>query len=694
MAFWSPSSLQDIYEGSTANDGTGDSLRDAFNKVDSNFVAVSNQLGSVNQDFINANVQNTLRVGTTITANILMGNVTNSPTFYGNINLAASIVPVGDGLYDLGSPNHRIRTIYSYATDAASQIQSSSDAGLLIVHANAAIGDTQDTGIFGNITSDYASHANTYCFFGHQYTTNNFVYKITNTDATKGNSVVYDGIYGNVQFGSLFLSNATESTSNITGALIVKGGVSTGGNINAVGNIFSRGFRVLNTADVSTLGYPTYNGSGSLFVGNTVFATTTPSTTTTTGAVVVLGGVGVAGNVVASGYLGDYYGNIVKAAQPNITSLGSLTGLTVVGTTSTTSLQATSVGTIDLLSTGTITAAAINASGTVSVAALSAGSVSSPTIGNTGATLTGTLSTSNQPNITSLGTVVIANFSTANALVTGGSINNTLIGNATPSTGRFTTVTATTVNAGTIGNVGAAVIGATGRFDTSVTTATLNASTIGNVGAAVIGATGRFDTSVTTAALSAATIGNTGATLTGTLSTAAQPNVTSLGTLTGLTVSGAIVPNANLTVNIGSTSAWFNTFFGISTQAKYADLAENYQADSAYAPGTVLIFGGVNEVTTTTEFADARVAGAISTDPAHLMNGGLTGPNVVPLALRGRVPCNVIGPVRKGELLVTSEIQGFAQSVGTDKSYGVSVFAKALETDLTVGAKVIEVVIL
>jgi hypothetical protein len=76
------------------------------------------------------------------------------------------------------------------------------------------------------------------------------------------------------------------------------------------------------------------------------------------------------------------------------------------------------------------------------------------------------------------------------------------------------------------------------------------------------------------------------------------------------------------------------------------------------------------------------------------MNGGLTGTNVVALALRGRVPCNVTGPVQKGDLLVTSTVPGFAQSVGTDRLYSLSVFAKALETDFSAGEKVIEVVIL
>ena len=46
------------------------------------------------------------------------------------------------------------------------------------------------------------------------------------------------------------------------------------------------------------------------------------------------------------------------------------------------------------------------------------------------------------------------------------------------------------------------------------------------------------------------------------------------------------------------------------------------------------------------------------------MNGGLTGPNVVPLALQGRTPCNVIGPVKKGDLMVSAGF-GFAKSCKT-----------------------------
>jgi hypothetical protein len=156
-----------------------------------------------------------------------------------------------------------------------------------------------------------------------------------------------------------------------------------------------------------------------------------------------------------------------------------------------------------------------------------------------------------------------------------------------------------------------------------------------------------------------------------------------------LTVSGAIVPNANLTINVGSVSAWFNTFYGVSTQAKYADLAENYQADKAYNPGTVLMFGGAYEVTLSDANTTA-VAGVVSTNPAHLMNGQLSGSNVVPLALTGRVPCMVIGPVKKGDMMVSA---GFGYAKSSESPQLGQVIGKALQ-DFPINAKgVIEVVV-
>jgi hypothetical protein len=202
------------------------------------------------------------------------------------------------------------------------------------------------------------------------------------------------------------------------------------------------------------------------------------------------------------------------------------------------------------------------------------------------------------------------------------------------------------------------------------------------------------------------TSGNiTGATLISATNISALGNIiggslTSLNSITGtglsvgngtITVGSITNANANGVGNIGSSTTYFNTVFAKATSAQYADLAEHYESDSEYLPGTVVIFGGEKEITTTQTRADARVAGAVSTEPAYLMNTQCAG---LPIALRGRVPVQVIGPVTKGDSLITSTQSGYAESVGHSFSYGQAVFAKALETDLSIGKKVITAVIL
>jgi hypothetical protein len=104
------------------------------------------------------------------------------------------------------------------------------------------------------------------------------------------------------------------------------------------------------------------------------------------------------------------------------------------------------------------------------------------------------------------------------------------------------------------------------------------------------------------------------------------------------------------------------------------------------------VFGGAEEITTTTQFADVSVAGAISTNPAYLMNDGVKG---LPVALRGRIPVKVIGPVNKGDLLVTAgQNPGYATSVGKSTEYPLAVFAKSIETNTNEGIKIITAVIL
>jgi hypothetical protein len=104
-----------------------------------------------------------------------------------------------------------------------------------------------------------------------------------------------------------------------------------------------------------------------------------------------------------------------------------------------------------------------------------------------------------------------------------------------------------------------------------------------------------------------------------------------------------------------------NVFTGTANQAKYADLAECYLGDSDYPAGTVVVFGGDQEVTESTKDSDTAVAGVVTTNPAYLMNSGLEGEHVTGVALMGRVPCRVIGNVKKGDLLV-STVNGHAKA--------------------------------
>lgn len=114
-------------------------------------------------------------------------------------------------------------------------------------------------------------------------------------------------------------------------------------------------------------------------------------------------------------------------------------------------------------------------------------------------------------------------------------------------------------------------------------------------------------------------------------------------------------------------------------QATYsADLAENYEGDKVYEVGTVLVFGGDKEVTTTNVKGDTRVAGVVSNTAAYTMYEACPGhKNLV--ALQGRVPCRVVGKINKGDILITSGIPGVAMAATGDVKVG-TVVGKALVT--------------
>lgn len=138
-------------------------------------------------------------------------------------------------------------------------------------------------------------------------------------------------------------------------------------------------------------------------------------------------------------------------------------------------------------------------------------------------------------------------------------------------------------------------------------------------------------------------------------------NVQTNGNFMNVTVSGNILPAANAVSNIGSVTNQFGEMYGTAYRARYADLAERYEADAPYDYGTVLVFGGEKEVTISTLAIQNKIAGVVSQNPAYQMNSSAGDDSTHPyVALQGRVPVKVIGPVSKGDMLVSSHIPGYA----------------------------------
>jgi hypothetical protein len=156
-----------------------------------------------------------------------------------------------------------------------------------------------------------------------------------------------------------------------------------------------------------------------------------------------------------------------------------------------------------------------------------------------------------------------------------------------------------------------------------------------------------------------------------------------------LTVKTSMVPGSNAAINIGSSTAWFGTIYGKATQAQYADLAENYVADEAYVAGTVVVFGGKEEITVSGISHDTRVAGVISTDPAYLMNSAASG---LPVALTGRAPCLVQGPVAKGDRLVNVAV-GVAGRLDETKYKPGCIIGKSLADIATDTIQLVEIAV-
>lgn len=158
-------------------------------------------------------------------------------------------------------------------------------------------------------------------------------------------------------------------------------------------------------------------------------------------------------------------------------------------------------------------------------------------------------------------------------------------------------------------------------------------------------------------------------------------------------VSDTILPTSNTTVNLGSTGMWFNTFYGVSVQAKYADLAERFSSDQPYPAGTVVALGGDKEITAAEQELSDEVFGVISTRAAYLMNGAAGDDSThPPVAVNGRVPVRVVGRIQKGDRLVAAG-NGLARAGARNEISPWNVIGRALESKTTDGEGTIEAIV-
>jgi hypothetical protein len=462
--------------------------------------------------------------------------------------------------------------------------------------------------------------------------------QLTGVDATQiingTSNVKVNGSGGNI-------THTVAGTANVgvwyNAGLSITGDLTVTGNATLSGNIL--GDRIQN--GTTLIDIQTANGNANITVGGTsnvaVYATT---------GVFITGVNSVSGNVTGGNLLtgglisatSNIQGGNLRTAGI-VSATGNITGSYILGNGS----QLTGVDATQIIN-GTSNARVVSSGGNIAVGI--GGTANVAVFATTGAFVTGLIS--------------------ATGAITGGAI-----------TGSSLTVTTGNITGGNLILSGAIIDSAQLDIQTSASNAnivftpngtgnvnmTTGLSVTGNITGGNLRTAGLISATGTITSAGNITGGNL--ILSGAITDSAQldiqtsaanANIVLTPNGTGnVNISSNIMPtSSNATANIGGATAYFNTVFGKATTAQYADLAELYSADAMYAPGTVLDFGGTNEVTISSVASSARVAGVVSTNPAHLMNSVLESEHKVAVALQGRVPTSVVGTIRKGDMMVTA----------------------------------------
>jgi hypothetical protein len=620
-----------INVGAAPNDGQGDPIRTAFTKTNNNFGELYSRIQTV-----------------------------PPVALTGSVGDVAGMTAYDAEYYYYCFAN------YNGSSDIWNQVPNAAQANITALSAT------------GNVTADYIFGDGTYLTNVVAGSGTELINGNTNiTTATNGNANITIGGSSNI---AVFTTAGLNINGTITSNTVSVTGNVTSGNISAVGLITANTVSVTGNSVTSGIISAVGNINGNFNINLPNGFLTTPGGT-------VGNNVRTTGQVSAVGTITG--GNVLTAGR--VSAVGNVSGAYIIGdggllsnVTVTSNVAVTQIanGTSILSVNGSGGNILVNVNGISNVAQFVpngievTGNVNSANIyltgrfvsvGNvTGANLLATNNVVATGNVngthvnsdltmSAVGNIQAGNVRTAGTVsATGNVTGNYFIGNGS----QLTDITSSYGNS----NVGVYLASYSGNITAGVVSATGNV-TGGNVfTAGVVSATGNVNAANIYLTGQQVVVGNiTGSNLIATTDISASGNVKAGGVTSYSFVSAtgnATVGNISATNHTGTTvSVTGNVigsyFVGTATSAQYADVAENYTSDNNYEPGTVLEFGGLAEVTLATD-ETPRVAGVVSTLPAHLMNSMLTSEHTVALALLGRVPCKVQGPIAKGDMLISA----------------------------------------
>jgi hypothetical protein len=488
----------------------------------------------------------------------------------------ANVVSFPDATQNIGVTAYSVAEDLMYFSNGASWQPLLTNDSNIVLFGNLVAGNIDATGLV-NITGNISATLGT---FSNATVTSN---------ATFGNINSVSGILsvtGNANVGNLGTTGLITATANITGGNLITAGILSAGNVTASSNI-SAG----NITASSNISAGNVTASSNISAGNI---------NSVSGILSVTGNANV-GNLGAGA--GVFTGTLSVTGNANVGNIGAN--------------AAVLAGPLSGVTT-------INASGNVNVGNIGATNsviTANGTFGNINS-VSGILSVSGNANVGNIGAAVGVFTSDiigqSNLSIT----SNITAGNINGVSG----ILSVTGNAN-VGNIGAgnAVITANATFgNINGVSGILNVSgnaNVGNIGATAAVLAGSLSGVTTISASGNANVGNVGATrgvfgsIVGNLETPSQPNITVVGTLTGLTVSGNVIGQSNLAITSNITAGNINSVSGILSVTGNANLG-NVGANNA-------VFTGTLSVTANANVGNLGTAGLITA------TGNITGGNVV-----------------------------------------------------------------